>query len=50
MILNTKQLITIYYGLFWSVATYAIIAWEGVYENTLLPLLNVQKNHNKNDI
>ena len=43
MILNTKQLITIYYGLFWSVATYAIIAWEKVYENTLQPLLNVQK-------
>jgi len=42
-LLNIKQLLIIYHGLFWSVATYGIIAWGGVYENTLQPLLNVQK-------
>ena len=38
-----KQLIEIYYALFWSIATYGIIVWGGVYDNTLKPLEDIQK-------
>lgn len=42
-ILKTSQLLTIYYALFWSVATYGIIAWGGTYVKSINPLMCIQK-------
>ena len=41
--MNTDQLLIIYHALFWSVATYGIIAWAGVCDTNLKPLNNVHK-------
>lgn len=42
-LLNTESLLSIYHGLFKSVATYGIIAWGSAYENAILPLIKLQK-------
>lgn len=42
-ILNTKQLMSIYYALFWSIATYGIVAWGGAYDNNMKALIDIQK-------
>ena len=42
-ILSNNNLISIYYALFHSIATYGIIAWGSAYENSLNLLLKLQK-------
>ena len=41
-VMNTKSLLTIYYGLFHSVATYGIIAWGNAYKNVVQKLFKLQ--------
>lgn len=41
--LSIKSLITIYYGLFHSIANYGVIGWGSAYESALSPLLMLQK-------
>lgn len=43
-ILDTKQLMIIYYAFFWSLAVYGIVAWGGAYENASKPLTIIQKS------
>lgn len=40
---SEKQLIMIYYALFWSIATYGIIIWGGAYDRNIKPLEDIQK-------
>ena len=52
-VISKKQLMTMYYALFWTISTYGIIAWGGAYENTLKSLNEIQKKilkliHKKN--
>ena len=42
-ILSTKSLMSIYYGLFHSISTYAIIAWGNAYKNVIQKLLKLQE-------
>ena len=42
-ILSKKLLLTVYHGLFNSIATYGIIAWGSAYDGILKPLVNLQK-------
>ena len=42
-IITYKMLMTTYYGLFNSIATYGIISWGSAYPPTINPLLNIQK-------
>lgn len=42
-ILTKKQLLSLYYGLFHSVAVYAIIGWGGVYKTSFEPLDRLQQ-------
>lgn len=42
-ILTSKQLLTIYYGLFWSIVTYGIVVWGGTHDVSISPLLTIQK-------
>ena len=43
-ILSRKSLILIYEALVVSTIKYGIIAWGGAYQNSLLPLVNIQKH------
>lgn len=42
-VLRPKELTTIVYGLYYSVATYGIIAWGSAYNNVLKPILSTNK-------
>lgn len=42
-ILASKQLLTIYYGLFWSIVTYGIVVLGGTHDVSMSPLLTIQK-------
>ena len=42
LVLSKKQLMQIYYGLFNSIAIYAIIGWGGLYDAALDPLQQLQ--------
>ena len=42
-ILQANQLISIYYALFHSIATYGLIAWGAVYETHFDKISNLQK-------
>ena len=42
-LLSTKHLLIIYYALFWSTATYGMIAWGGVYDSNIKNLKNIHK-------
>lgn len=42
-ILSSKQLMTLYYSLFWSIVTYGIIAWGGATNTIIAPIITIQK-------
>ena len=41
-IMSKKVLVSIYYGIFHSIASYGIIAWGNAYKNTIVNLYNLQ--------